>query len=56
MKALFERYLNEIVGLTIMGLMALALVAGQADAGIHEQAIDDLRDTVRIELVISDRS
>jgi len=56
MKALFERYLNEILGLTIMALMALALIAGQADAGIHERAVDDLRDTVRIDLVITDRS
>ena len=27
MKALFVRYLNEIVGLTVMALMALALIA-----------------------------
>jgi hypothetical protein len=30
-------YINEIVSLTIMLLMVVALVAGQADATIHEQ-------------------
>ena len=32
MKALIVRYMNEIVGLTVMALMAVALVAGQAGA------------------------
>jgi len=32
MKALIVRYLNEVVGLTVMALMAVALVAGQAGA------------------------
>ena len=32
MKPLIVRYLNEIVGLTVMALMAVALVAGQAEA------------------------
>ncbi len=32
MKALLVRYLNEIVGLTVMALMVVALVAGQAGA------------------------
>jgi hypothetical protein len=31
-------YLNEIVSLTVMLLMIIALVAGQADAKSHEQA------------------
>ena len=31
-------YINEIVSLTILLLMALALVAGQADAKIHRKA------------------
>lgn len=56
MKALFERYLNEILGLAIMALMALALIAAQADAGIHEKAVQDLQEVVRTELVISDGS
>ena len=32
MRPLIVRYLNEIVGLTVMALMAVALVAGQAEA------------------------
>ena len=31
-------YLNEIVSLSVMLLMIIALVAGQADAKSHEQA------------------
>lgn len=31
-------YSNEIVSLTILVLMAIALVAGQADARIHSEA------------------
>jgi len=34
-------YLNEIVSLSVMLLMIVALVAGQADAKIHEQARHD---------------
>jgi len=34
-------YLNEIVSLSVMLLMIVALVAGQADARIHEQARHD---------------
>jgi hypothetical protein len=32
MRSKFAQYLNEIVSLTVMGLMCLALVAGQAGA------------------------
>ena len=32
MKALIVRYLNEVIGLTVMALMVVALVAGQAGA------------------------
>ena len=32
MRPLIVHYLNEIVGLTVMALMAVALVAGQAEA------------------------
>ena len=32
MKALIVRYLNKIVSLTVMALMVVALVAGQAGA------------------------
>ena len=41
MKALATRYLNEIVGLTVMALMTVALVAGQADATVHQSARGD---------------
>jgi len=54
MKALFDKYLNEIVGLTIMGLMTLALVAGQADAEIQKAAVDEVRDIIEIRLTITD--
>ena len=36
MKALATRYLNEIVGLAVLALMAVALIAGQADATLHQ--------------------
>lgn len=54
MKAFFVRYLNEIVGLTIMALMTLALVAGQADAEIQKVAVDEVRDIIEIRLTITD--
>jgi hypothetical protein len=54
MKALFERYLNEIVGLTIMGLMTLALIAGQANADVQKAAVDEVRDIIEIRLTITD--
>jgi len=41
MKALTIRYLNEIVGLTVMALMTVALIAGEADATIHRAAQSD---------------
>ena len=55
MKALIERYLNEIVGLTIMALMALALIAGQADAETRKTAAQELVDVVTIELNVAGR-
>ena len=54
MKAFFERYLNEIVGLTVMALMTLALVAGQADAQIQKAAVDEVREIIEIRLTIAD--
>ena len=36
MNALATRYLNEIVGLTVMALMTVALIAGEADATVHQ--------------------
>ena len=41
MKALATRYLNEMVGLTVMALMAVALIAGQADATVHQTVRHD---------------
>ena len=35
MKPFLDKYLNEIVGLTIMALMTVALIAGQANAGLE---------------------
>ena len=54
MKTFVQRYLNEIVGLTIMALMAVALISGQADAGLQRAAIDDAREIIEIRLSISD--
>ena len=54
MKALFVRYLNEIVGLTVMALMTLALVAGQADAQVQKAAVDEVREIIEIRLTIAD--
>ena len=54
MKALYVRYLNEIVGLTVMALMTLALVAGQADAQIQKAAVDEVREIIEIRLTIAD--
>lgn len=41
MKGLTGRYLNEIVALTIMLLMTVALIDGQAEATVHETARSD---------------
>ena len=54
MKSFIQRYLNEIVGLTIMALMAVALVSAQADAGVQRMVIDDPREIIEIRLTISD--
>jgi hypothetical protein len=35
MKAAVIRYLNDIVSLTVLTLMAMALVAGQVEAAAH---------------------
>lgn len=54
MKALFVRYLNEIVGLTLMTLMAVALIAGEADAEMRKSATEQERDVVEIRLTVAD--
>ncbi len=48
MKHLIRRYLNEIVGLTMMALMTIALVAGQADATMQEAAAKNAGNVVEI--------
>ena len=54
MKGLWGRYLNEIVGLTIMVLMTIALIAGQAQAtGSYESVAKEAREIVEIRLTIS---
>lgn len=54
LKSFFDRYLNEIAGLTIMVLMAGALVAGQANADSRRAAIGDVRDAIEIRLGVPD--
>ena len=41
MRTLAGRYLNEIIALTIMALMTIALIAAQADATVHESTRSD---------------
>ncbi|MDH3532449.1 MAG: hypothetical protein OEO82_05925 [Gammaproteobacteria bacterium] len=41
MNILTGRYTNEIISLTIMLLMTVALIAGQADATVHKTARSD---------------
>ena len=54
MKAFFVRYLNEFVGLTVMVLMTVALVAGQADAEVQKAAVEELRQVIEIRLTVAD--
>jgi hypothetical protein len=54
MKALFIRYLNEVVGLTVMALMALALIAGQADAEVRKAAAEQERQILEIRLTVAE--
>ena len=54
MKTLLVRYLNEIVGLTVMALMALALIAAQADAEIQRAAVEEVRQVIEIRLTVGD--
>ena len=42
MKAVLIRHLNDIVGLTILALMAMALVAGQVEAAAHTAQPDSI--------------
>jgi hypothetical protein len=53
MKALLARYLNEVVGLTIMALMTVALIAGQAGAVTQNASINQSHDRAIIEIHLS---
>ncbi len=55
MKALFVRYLNEIVGLTMMALMAMALIAGQASAEVRKAAAEQEREILEIRLIVAEK-
>ena len=48
MKHLIGRYLNEIVGLTMMALLVIALVAGQTDATAQNAGIDSQKELIEI--------
>ena len=54
MKAVFIRYLNEIVGLTVMALMAIALIAGQAEAEVRKAAAEQEREILEIRLTVAE--
>ncbi|NIV17590.1 MAG: hypothetical protein GWN47_04090 [Woeseiaceae bacterium] len=54
MKAIWRRYLNEIVGLTIMALMAVALIDGQAHANVDSIAGAAGHKVVEIRFTIGD--
>jgi hypothetical protein len=53
MKALWRRYLNEIVGLTVMALMTVALIAGQAKATGYEDVSAGTQPAIEIRLTLA---
>jgi len=54
MKAIWSRYLNEIVGLAVMALMAIALIAGQAQATAGDSTRHNVQPILEIHLTHSD--
>jgi hypothetical protein len=54
MKPFLDKYLNEIVGLTIMALMTVALIAGQANAGLQAADFAEPKGLIEIRLTITD--
>ena len=54
MKTIWTRYLNEIVGLTVMALMIIALVAGQAEATSTEIASRAEHHVIEVRLTLFD--
>ena len=54
MKTLWTKYLNEIVGLTVMALMVIALIAGQAHGTAADAVQDESLPILEIRVTISD--
>jgi len=54
MKTIWTKYLNEIVGLTVMALMAIALIAGQAQATTGKAAEQEMLPILEIRITIGD--
>jgi hypothetical protein len=52
MKAFWRRYLNEIVGLTIMVVMTIALIDGQAHALGEKHATGPEHKMIEVRLTI----
>lgn len=52
MKAVLIRHLNDIVGLTVLALMAMALVAGQVEAAAHMAQADSI-DSFKVVLEVT---
>ena len=54
MKTLWTKYLNEVVGLTVMALMVIALIAGQAHGTATNGMQDEPLPILEIRVTISD--
>ena len=54
MKTLWTKYLNEVIGLTVMALMVIALIAGQTHAMVGEAAQEEALPILEIRVTISD--
>jgi len=56
MKAVFIRHLNDIISLTVLALMALALIAGQVEAAAHISAAAPQDSAISLQVVFEVRS
>ena len=54
MKTFIKRYLNEIIGLTMLVAMAAALIAGQANTGYEHGAVEEARALIEISLTVAE--
>ena len=54
MKALWRRYLNEIVGLTMMALLTIALIDGEAHAVGGKHAGAESHKVIEIRFTVGD--